>query len=92
MVKCDICKKPTESIAAKMFFTPQTTIKSKSEKSRHTNYTKHLDVGVCCVDRVVTAFDWHDRMTAAEYAAVRSKSARGGRSAPPMEAKQTEGV
>jgi hypothetical protein len=80
---CDICKKQTDSIVAKMFFaeTGKAPIRSKNAKSIHNNYTKHLDVGVCCVDRVITAFNWSDRMTADEYNRTRAKN-KGGRKAP----------
>ena len=90
-ISCDICKQPTEQIVAKMFYAEarKEPIRSKKAKSIHNNYTKHLDVGVCCAERVTTAFQWRDRMTAAEYHASRAKSTKGGRRAPaPVETQQ----
>jgi hypothetical protein len=90
VITCDICKQPTSQIVAKMFYAEmrKEPIRSKNAKSIHNNYTKHLDVGICCAERVITGFQWRDRMTAAEYHASRSKS-KGGRRAPTaVEAKQ----
>lgn len=94
MLKCDICKQATAQIVAKMFYAEigKEPIRSKKAKSIHNNYTKHLDVGVCCADRVITAFEWRDRMTAEEYHRSRSKSTKGGRRGPAVEAKPTAGV
>lgn len=94
MITCDICKKATTSIVGKMFYaeTGKEPIRSKKAKSRHNNYTKHLDVGVCCADRVLTAFDWRDRMTAAEYHSSRAKNLKGGRRAAPLEKQRSEEV
>lgn len=89
-LQCDICKQPTAQIVAKMFYAEarKEPIRSKKAKSIHNNYTKHLDVGICCAERVVSGFQWRDRMTAAEYHASRAKSTKGGRRAPaPVEAK-----
>lgn len=94
MISCDICKQPTAQIVAKMFFAEagKEPIRSKKAKSIHNNYTKHLDVGVCCADRVINAFDWRDRMTAEEYHKSRAKSVKGGRRAPAMEGQPSPGV
>lgn len=91
VLTCDICKSNTSAIVAKMFYAEmgKEPIRSKKAKSIHNNYTKHLDVGVCCADRVTTAFQWRDRMTAAEYHESRRKSRHGGRRAPAVEAKKT---
>ena len=92
-ITCDICQKETSEIVAKMFYaeTKKEPIRSKAAKSIHNNYTKHLDVGICCAARVVAGFAWTDRMTAEEYHTSRRKNSRGGRRAP-VEAKQQEGV
>lgn len=91
---CDICKQPTASIVAKMFYseTGKEPLRSKAAKSIHNNYSKHLDVGECCGAKVLTAFGWRNRMTAEEYHKSRAKSTKGGRRAPAVENKQAEGV
>ena len=33
----------------------------------HSNYTHHLDVGVCCKERIFKAFRFQKRMSAKEY-------------------------
>ena len=40
---CDICRKPTNRIVAKIQWIPAT------ERVTHSNYSHHADVGECCV-------------------------------------------
>lgn len=68
---CDVCRKATTQIVAKLFYTP-----TEGEKPGiHSNYTFHADVGVCCKDRIVELLNFRPRMTASEYRAKR----KGGR-------------
>jgi hypothetical protein len=69
---CDICKRPTDSIVGKLFYAP--TGRSRSAKSFHNNYEMHLDVGVCCEEKLKRGFRWTRRVTAAQYAARRRKA------------------
>lgn len=66
--KCDICKQETAKIVGKLQFIP--AIPGVSSV-RHSNYTHHLDVGVCCKDRLFKSFNFRMRVTAAEYQAQR---------------------
>lgn len=65
---CDICKKETEQIAGKLFFTPVTNGRSSVD---HTNYSHHADVGVCCRDKLLRGFSFTKRLTAEQYQAQR---------------------
>jgi hypothetical protein len=68
---CDVCRKETEQIVGKLQFIPSipgvTSI-------NHSNYTHHLDVGVCCKEKVFKAFNFRKRQSAAEYQRSRKAS------------------
>jgi hypothetical protein len=64
VLQCDICRKPTEAVVAKMFFGP---LSRGSAKAYHSNYSHHLDVGVCCAEKIQKLFGWQKRVTAKEY-------------------------
>ena len=70
---CDVCKKPTERIVGKLFYAP---IIPGVSNSVHSNYTHHLDVGVCCKDRLLRSFAFKKRVKAREYHE-RRKAGRG---------------
>jgi hypothetical protein len=72
VIKCDICKKPTEKIVGKLFYAP--TTRARGAKSFHNNYEMHLDVGVCCEAKLKKVFRWTRRVTAAAYHAARRAS------------------
>lgn len=75
-LKCDICRKPTNQIVAKMYYGP--VIKG-SAKAYHSNYTHHLDVGECCGggnQKILKLFNWQPRMTAKEYHAARKNGTK----------------
>lgn len=62
--KCDICRKPTDKIVAKLFFGP---IITGVNRAVHSNYTHHADVGTCCEKKLIRVFNFRPRITAAEY-------------------------
>lgn len=68
---CDICRRPTEHIVAKLYYSPLIP----GKKSHHASYTFHLDVGECCNTKIKNAFGWRKRTTAAEYHARGKKKA-----------------
>ena len=68
---CDVCKKRTEEIAAKLFYTP--THNGQNKNAFHSRYTHHLDVGVCCAKKLLDVMSWTPRKSAAEYHASRRK-------------------
>lgn len=61
---CDVCKKPTERIVGKLFFTP--SIPGVSSKV-HSNYSHSCDVGVCCQARLLKEFNFRKRQTFDQY-------------------------
>lgn len=63
-VTCDLCKKPTTRIVAKLNYIPMI---SGLARGAHSNYTHHADVGMCCGNRVLKIFNFRERMTAEEY-------------------------
>jgi hypothetical protein len=63
-LNCDICKKPTDAIVAKLFYGP---LSRGSAKAYHSNYSHHLDCGVCCADKILLLFNWQKRISAREY-------------------------
>jgi hypothetical protein len=69
-LKCDICRKETEHIAAKLFYTP---VINGLSKAVHSNYSHHCDVGICCKDKVLSLFNFSRRQTAEQYQAARKK-------------------
>jgi hypothetical protein len=62
--KCDICGQATERIVGKMHFIPSDPGVGRLV---HSNYTHHLDVGICCKPKVFKAFRWQTRISAKEY-------------------------
>jgi len=60
---CDICRKPTEAIVAKLYYSPI----RRGVKSHHASYNRHLDVGSCCENKLLNGFNWRDRTTAKQY-------------------------
>lgn len=46
-------------------------------KGIHSNYTHHLDVGVCCKHKIFKAFQFRKRMTKNEYRDSRRLAASG---------------
>jgi hypothetical protein len=69
---CDVCKRRTDEIVGKMFYTMLTPGRGANNFSN--NYSHHLDVGVCCADKLLKSFDWQPRQTAQEYHRSRRKS------------------
>lgn len=63
-LRCDICKRPTQRVVAKLYFTP--TIPGV-QNGVHSNYSHHADVGICCKDKLLRGFNFRKRTTAAEY-------------------------
>jgi hypothetical protein len=64
-LRCDVCKKPTNRIVGKLFFTP--IVSGVAAGGVHSNYTHHLDVGECCQARLLRGFNFRERMTSEEY-------------------------
>ena len=71
---CDVCRKKTDEIVGKLFYTALTPGRGANNFSN--NYSHHLDVGSCCADRLLKGFNFHERLTAKEYAKQRRKSER----------------
>ncbi len=71
-IKCDVCRKVTDEIVGKLFFTPLTPGRGANNFSN--NYSHHLDVGSCCASRLLSGFNWQERLTAKEYHQSRRKS------------------
>lgn len=71
-LRCDLCKKPTERIVAKLQYIP---VIPGVRAINHSNYTHHCDVGECCGDRVLELFNFRKRMSASEYRKQRKKAA-----------------
>jgi len=69
-LRCDICKKPTEAIAGKLYYSTVTS----GVRSLLSNYSHHADVGVCCADRLLRGFDFKKRITKEEYNSKRKNS------------------
>jgi hypothetical protein len=67
-LRCDVCRRPTKRIVGKLHFIPMIPGVSRGV---HSNYTHHLDVGVCCKDKLFKLLDFRERQTKAEYAAAR---------------------
>lgn len=58
---CDICGKPAE-IGAKLYLAPLKE-GDAAVKTVHSNYTAHMDVGMCCLQRVKNLGHWTRRKT-----------------------------
>lgn len=65
---CDVCRKPTARIVGKLRFSPMIPGISRGD---HTDYTHHLDVGVCCKDKIFRGLRFRKRQTIKEYAETR---------------------
>ena len=62
--QCDICKKPTNRIIAKLHYIPAGP--NGAKRMTHSHYSHHADVGECC-EKILTLFNFRKRMTRAEY-------------------------
>jgi hypothetical protein len=51
---CDVCKRPTKRLVAKLFIGP------RGRKS-HADYTHHADVGECCAAKIMEDIRWQKR-------------------------------
>jgi hypothetical protein len=69
---CDVCKKPTKRIVGKLHFIPMIP---GVNRSAHSNYTHHLDVGDCCKARLLKGFNFRPRLSSAEYQEKRKNGA-----------------
>lgn len=61
---CDVCRKPTRRIVAKLHYIPRIP---GVNRGVHSNYTHHLDVGECCKTKLLKGFNFRKRMTKQEY-------------------------
>jgi hypothetical protein len=61
---CDVCKRPTEAIVAKLHYIP---LRSGGGGTKHSDYTHHADVGICCSDKLLKLFNFQKRVTMTEY-------------------------
>ena len=64
---CDVCRRPTERIVAKVHYIPM----DRKERTTHSDYSHHADIGVCCADKLLRLFNWQTRQTREEYNASR---------------------
>jgi hypothetical protein len=64
---CDVCRKPTERIVGKLHYIPL----DKKDRTTHSDYTHHADVGTCCAGRALELLNFRPRQTRAEYMASR---------------------
>ena len=62
---CDVCKKPTDEIAAKLLYIP--ILPNGGRQQAHSNYTHHADVGVCCSKKLLGVFSFTERTTFEQY-------------------------
>jgi hypothetical protein len=69
---CDICRRPTNRIVAKLNYIP--VVGNKAKERTHSHYTHHLDVGECCGTKILSTFNFRERMTKEQYNKVRSGS------------------
>jgi hypothetical protein len=56
VIICDVCGKPTERVALKLFKAPT----DDSGVKGHNDYTSSCDVGPCCVLKI-NQISWHPR-------------------------------
>jgi hypothetical protein len=70
-MKCDICKKDTEYVAAKLQYIPT----GNGRRATHSDYTHHADIGPCRSDRILELFNFQTRRTRKEY----NDSRKGGK-------------
>lgn len=71
---CDVCRKPIDYVEAKLMYVPA----NGQERATHSHYSHHADLGPCCASKVLGTFNFHKRMTRAEY--MESRKNRGKRS------------
>jgi hypothetical protein len=64
---CDACGKPA-TLAMKVWLSPVNP-GDKEYKQRHSNYTKHADIGECCIENFMKGIVWRDRKTQARKVA-----------------------
>lgn len=69
VITCDICRKETDEIVGKVFYTPL----SHRKNNFANDYTHHADVGICCAARLLKSFNFSKRKTAKQYAESRRK-------------------
>jgi hypothetical protein len=62
-LRCDICNRPTDYIAAKLHYIPA----GNGKRITHSDYTHHADVGPCCSERILEMFKFQKRRSRAEY-------------------------
>lgn len=53
---CDSCRKPTKTIALRLYRSP-----AKNAKSDHSAYDAYAHIGPCCAERVNGVFIWTPR-------------------------------
>jgi hypothetical protein len=62
---CDVCKKPTAEIVAKLTYIPRTP--NGGRQTTFSNYTHHADVGACCGAKLLRLFNFQERTSFEEY-------------------------
>lgn len=67
---CDICKKPTSRLVAKLFLSP------RNGRSSWNNYVAHADVGECCGSKIPEIARWQKRATQGTPTKKRTQRAR----------------
>ena len=69
---CDVCHKQTKQIVGKLHFIPMIP---GVNRSAHSNYTHHLDVGECCKAKLFKAFSFRQRLSSAQLQEKRKNGA-----------------
>jgi hypothetical protein len=62
--RCDMCGGEIEEIVAKLYLAP--IIRGKTRAS-HNNYTAYLDIGQCCIEKVMKLGKWQKRLPFKKY-------------------------
>jgi hypothetical protein len=62
---CDICRRRTDVIVAKVLYIP--VAPNGGRQRAHSNYSHHADVGACCGTKILKLFNFQERTTFAEY-------------------------
>lgn len=78
VVICDVCGKPTEKVAGKIYFAPpMDDAPQEGQKKRKSfwNYTHSADVGECCKTKMFGIVQFKPRMTQGEYQQARKDRA-----------------
>lgn len=68
IVVCDVCKKPTKRLVAKLFLTPR-----NDNNGAWNDYQFHADVGECCSSKVLQDIRWTKRKKEPHKGTKRSK-------------------